>query len=147
MCSCWNIPTGQRSRPVVTVLGVIAIAFGLASLAQTQTPSTGAVTGTTLDVSGAILPGVVMHLSNSNKGEDRSVTSDYEGRFAIPLLPPGDYQLQADKADFGALSVKYLHVSVTETLRVRLYLGISKRFESVVVSSKPTMVQMDTSAL
>jgi hypothetical protein len=112
-----------------------------------QTASTGALTGLTVDPSGAVLPGVTLHLRNEVGSVTKSATSDNNGRFAFFLLPPGTYEVQASKVDFKPLSQEEIPVHVTETLRLELHLELAMRLERVEVSSNPQMVQLDTSAL
>jgi hypothetical protein len=112
-----------------------------------QTASTGALTGFTVDPSGAVLPGVVLHLTIEDGSEARSATSDNDGRFGFFLLRPGTYELQASKVDFKLVSQQDIHVHVAETLRLELHLELATRVEQTRVSSQPLMVQPDTSAL
>ena len=76
-------------------LTLIALSLALAGEARGQTASTGALTGLTLDPSGAVLPGVTLHLRNDFGSEVKSATSDNNGRFGFFLLPPGNYEVQA----------------------------------------------------
>src|SRR6201995_3329485 len=99
-------------------LRLAALGLALAGPAHGQTASTGALTGVTLDPSGAALPGVILHLTIENGSESKSIISDNAGRFAFFLLPPGTYEMQASKADFKPLSQQDIHVAVTETLRL-----------------------------
>jgi len=62
-------------------------------------------------------------------------------------LPPGTYQLQADKADFESTKLSDLQVVVTETLRIEIHLRLSTHHEQTQVYSDPAMVQTDASAL
>jgi hypothetical protein len=126
---------------------VIAIGFGLASPLESQTASTGALTGATLDPSGAVVPAVTLHLAKLDGTEKTSAISDEHGRFGFILLSPGTYELHASKTDFEPLNLSYLHIVVTETLRLELRLQVATRFENTQVSSEPSMVQTDTSAL
>src|SRR6266481_2751703 len=128
-------------------LTLFAIGLGLAARTYSQTASTGAVIGVTLDPSGAILPAVVVHLSKPGGGETKSVTSDENGRFGFLLLPPGKYELQAAAANFEPLNLTEINVQVTETVRLDLHLRLAARIESAQVSSDPLMVQLDSSAL
>jgi len=112
-----------------------------------QTASTGALTGVILDPSGAVLPGVTLHLRDEIGSEAKSATSDNSGRFAFFLLPPGTYEVQAAKVDFKPVSQREIPVHVTETLRLELHLELATRLEHVQVSSDPQMIQLDTSAL
>ena len=111
-----------------------------------QTASTGALTGFTLDPSGAVLPGVVLQLTIEDGSEARSATSDNDGRFGFLLLRPGTYNLQASKVDFRSVSQRDIHVHVSETIRLELHLELATRVEQTQVSSQP-LIQLDTSAL
>lgn len=128
-------------------LGLIAISLGCADRLCAQTASTGAVTGLTLDPSGAVLPGVAVRLAKEDGWETKSAISDEGGRFGFLLVPPGTYTLQAEKADFQQLILPDIHVVVTETLRVELHLQLATRFESAKATSNPLMVEIDSSAL
>jgi hypothetical protein len=112
-----------------------------------QTASTGALTGFTRDPSGAILQGVVLHLTTEDGSGARSATSDNDGRFGFFLLRPGTYELQASKVDFKSVSQRDIHVHVAETLRLELHLELATRVEQTQVSSQPLMIQLDTAAL
>lgn len=112
-----------------------------------QTASTGALTGVILDISSALLPGVTLELTRDDGGEIRSTVSDEEGRFGFLQLSPGSYHLKADKTNFGSLSLSGLRISVTETVRLELRLGIGTHVEHLQVFSSSGMVQTDSSAL
>lgn len=112
-----------------------------------QTASTGALTGVTLDPSGAILPRVSVHLAKSDGTETMSADSDENGLFGFFLLPPGTYEVQASKVDFKILRQPEIRVHVTETLRLQLHLELATRVEQTQVFSDHSMVQFDTSAL
>ncbi len=128
-------------------LGVFAIGLGPVSPTFGQTASTGAVTGIALDPSGAVLPGVVVHLAKEGGGERMSATSDENGRFGFLLLPPGRYELQSSIRDFELVSLPEINIHVTETLRIELHFRIATRLQRAQVSSNPLMVQLDSSAL
>ena len=128
-------------------LGLAALSLALGVCAGGQTASTGALAGVALDPSGATLPGVTIHLVGEDANTTRSATSDNEGRFTFLLLPPSEYQLQADKRDFEPLDLSGLQIAVTETLRVEIHLRLPKHYERAQVSADTVMVQTDISAL
>ncbi len=127
--------------------GLMAIATLLSTCLHGQTTSTGALAGVVLDPSGAELPGVVLLLDDRGTGRTESATSDEHGRFSFLFLPPGTYQLQASKANFGSLNLTELHIALTETLKLELRLQLAAHFERALVSSRPEMVQTDSAAL
>src|SRR5262249_13595663 len=126
-----------------------AIAFGLGSVGRVfcQTASTGALTGVTLDPSGAVLPGVMVHLAKEGGGERKSATSDADGAFRLLLLPPGNYELQASTKDFEPVSLPEITIHVTETIRLELHLRLATRFERAQAFPDPLMAELDSSVL
>jgi len=66
-----------------------------------------------------------------------SATSDENGKFGFPLLPPGKYELQASKQDFEPVSLPEITIHITEILRLELHLRLAMRFEPAQVSSNP----------
>jgi len=125
---------------------IIAVSLGFPNQVCAQTPSTGALTGITVDPSGAAIPGVILRLVKEG-GEAKSTVSDEDGRFAFRFLTPGKYQIQASKADFRPLKLPSLAISVTETLRVELQLYLATHSEQAQVSAEPVLVQADSAAL
>ncbi|HTB92309.1 MAG TPA: TonB-dependent receptor [Candidatus Sulfotelmatobacter sp.] len=140
---------GYHWQRCVLSAGLITIAFAtlLSTRLHGQTASSGALAGVTLDPSGAELPGVVLRITHRETGRTESETSDEHGRFTFLLLPPGTYQLQANKTAFDSLNLTELHIALTETLRLELRLQLAAHFERATVSSEPLMVQTDTAAL
>jgi hypothetical protein len=134
--SCWSLP-------------LVALTFAVLSGGSmfSQTASTGALTGVTLDPSGAVLPGVILHLRQGDASVEKSTTTDNNGRFGFFLLRPGTYEVQASKADFNLVSQPDIHVHVTETLRLQLYLELATHVERTQVSAEALMIQLDASAL
>jgi hypothetical protein len=103
--------------------------------------------GVAVDPTGALLPGVVVQLTNEDTNVSVNDTSDELGRFNFLLLSPGEYLLQANKTNFQILNLSHFHISVTETLRLELRMKVAIQIESMQVISKPAMIQTDTSAL
>jgi hypothetical protein len=130
-----------------TLLLLVAVTLPLFRNAYSQTASTGALTGLTLDPSGASLPGVSVHLARLDGTGTIAAISDESGHFDFFLLPPGTYEVQASKVDFKPVSQRSLQVHVTETLRLQLHLELAVRMETTQVSSEPLMVQLDSPAL
>src|SRR3954453_21143878 len=63
--------------------------------------SSGDITGTVSDASGATIPGAKITATNSGSGLERSVNSNSEGTFRISLLPPGTYNVRVEAPGFA----------------------------------------------
>jgi hypothetical protein len=126
---------------------IVVTCAAFCSRAYGQTASTGALTGSILDPSGAVVPGVELQVANQETGDLRLATSDNTGIFLFLLLPPGTYDLQASKLHFDTLRMANLNVTVTETSRLDLHLRVAKVIGGAEVSSEELMIQTDTTAL
>jgi hypothetical protein len=135
-------PWSRRLCFWVFVISLIFSAFGRA-----QTSTTGAIAGVVLDPSGAVVPSVSVQVSSESGGFTQATSSNENGWFAIQLILPGTYQLQASRSDFKTLVVSELHIHVTETLRLELHLQLAARAERSQVSSNSQMLQVDSAGL
>ncbi|HSF16225.1 MAG TPA: carboxypeptidase regulatory-like domain-containing protein [Vicinamibacteria bacterium] len=82
-----------------------AVCVGLLTVspALSQTIGTGGFDGRVVDATGAVLPGVTVTLTHVETGLTRTVVTDDNGRFRVPLLPVGPYTLTAELPGFQTL--------------------------------------------
>src|SRR5437660_6875424 len=106
------------SQPCI-LLRTIASILMLTTTVVSQTASTGALVGETYDPSGAVMPGVSFRVVNERTRATRYAIADAMGRFAIPVLPPGKYDVDATSQGNPALVAHAtIDVSVTETVHL-----------------------------
>jgi Carboxypeptidase regulatory-like domain/TonB dependent receptor len=74
-----------------------------AAPAFSQQMGTGTIDGRIVDATGAVLPGVSVTVANAETGLARTVVTDENGRFRVPLLPAGRYVLTTELAGFQSL--------------------------------------------
>src|SRR3984957_7204197 len=122
----------------------------LATLVQTgwgQTASTGAIRGTVIDPSGGVVQNVKVEIVSETSGAKRKVTTDNEGVYRFPLLPPGTYRLEASADGFKVAVRSGLPVTVTETTALDIRLEIGTPTQTVSVEAAPDLTQTDSNAL
>ena len=134
-------------RERLAQFAMLAIVLWFVLPSYSQTISTGALTGVTLDLSGAVIPGVAIQITGGDKADTRTTVTDDQGRFGFLLLAPGVYQLRAAKSNFETSRLSNLQISVTETLQVQIFLSVGVRFETLDVFSDPAMVHTNNSVL
>ena len=100
--------------------------------ARAQSP-TAALAGTVLDEAGAVVPAVNVTVLNLATAVQRHATTNDEGYFAIPLLPPGRYSLTAQRDGFATLEVRNVVLNVNDQLALRIRLRIGEIGETVTV--------------
>ena len=83
-----------RSRRPLTVFCLLLFAFGVLTAALGQSAS-ATLSGTVEDQNGAVVPGATVTAENKATGLKRQTTTNGEGYFTIPLLPPSAYSVTA----------------------------------------------------
>jgi len=62
--------------------------------------TTGTISGTVTDSSGAVLPGAKITILNEETGITRAATSDAVGRYSAPSLSLGNYKVTVSQEGF-----------------------------------------------
>src|SRR5438128_3754989 len=79
-----------------------------------QTPTTGRIAGTVKDQNGAVIAGAEVTVVSPTTGDQRKVTTDDEGNFAVSLLQPETYRLRVTAHGFHDLAFD-VEVVITQT--------------------------------
>ena len=77
----------------------------------------GEITGTITDATGAVLVGGVVTATNTATDLVRNATTNSSGVYALPNLPPGIYNLRAEKAGFKVSVRAGVEVQVDDVIR------------------------------
>ena len=89
-----------------------------------------------------------MTVASAATGLKRAVVSDADGRYVVPALPPGRYELRAELAGFKPQIRRDIDLTVNETLSLAVVLevGAVDLVTEIVVRPQPT-VNTSTSEL
>src|SRR3954465_4054386 len=82
-----------------------------------QTPSlgqgaTGTILGIVTDMSGAAVPDTAVQVKDVNTGIVQSTSTNAQGRYTVPDLRVGDYEVQASKMGFQTTVRRGITLSV-----------------------------------
>jgi hypothetical protein len=111
------------------------LGLGSNSAAQTATATTGVVSGTISDATGAVVPGVTVVLTDLNTNASRETVSTESGYYSFISVLPGRYRLTASLQGFQQTSINDLAVEVNKTLGVNVTLGVGNVSETIEVSA------------
>jgi len=125
----------------------MAVIFAAALTASGQTGSTGAVTGSIFDPTGAVLAGATVLLREESTSATQSTISDGKGKFGFLLLAPGAYEISAESADYGRVAPTVFAISATETVRVELHLHLGAVQQHTDVVARTLMVETESATL
>ncbi len=109
--------------------------------------ATATILGTVTDTSGAAIPEANVQVQNVGTGISESTVSDGQGRFRVPDLGVGDYQVQASKMGFSTV----VHTGITLTVGaqsvVDLALPIGQQQQTVTVEGQVAQVETTNGAV
>ena len=114
------------------------LAAGTGAAAQT---ATGTLSGTVHDSTGAVLPHVVVTVRNVATGTTRSASTDSEGRYRIPSVDPGEYELRAAFAGFKTVVRNGLIVTVGGSTEADVEMTVGNVSEEVTVQTDPPLIE------
>ena len=123
------------------VVCLFAITFFLGMPAQAQL-TTGSVTGTVVDATGAVIPGATVTLTNEGTGVTREQETTGSGTFNFDRLHWGLYTLRISKSGFRTHEVKAVEVSVGKVSafgNVALEVGATAETVTVEAGAVPLM--------
>ena len=112
-----------------------------------QTASTGALKGEVSDPSGKGIGHVSVEVKNQEMAVIHSTLSDDEGRFVLPLLSPGTYEVQVSKSGYSDVVPTSVQIRVTETILLFLSMNVTGQTEMIEVHATVSGVQADSVAL
>ena len=123
---------------------LLAGLFVFAGRTTAQSPTTGQIAGTVKDPSGAVVNGAKVTLTSA-AGAERTGSTNDGGRYAFPLLPPGNYHLEVSASGFAVAKLDDIVVKITETTTVDVPLALAtQKQEAVTVQALPPLVETDS---
>lgn len=133
-----------------------ATAAGLAAAVLLHAPAlaqnratTAEITGRMEDATGGVLPGVAVTVTNRDDGLVRTGLSDGAGAYAVALLPPGVYDVEAVLDGFGPGTIAGVTLTVGARRTIHFTLAPAGVAEEVTVTATTSAVETttDTSAV
>ena len=136
---------GSLFTVLALVLGTISFA-GLLVLAPSASAqkSTGTITGTVSDPSGAVVPGATVSLVNERTGAAREAVTNEQGSFSFPELEAGTYRIAVNKAGFKKLALKNVELHVADVTSLNLKMEMGAASETVMVEASAIVVNTST---
>ena len=123
----------------VLMFCALVAAFAAPALAQIDQ---GRLTGTVTDTQGGVLPGVTVTAKSPALIGTRSVVSEADGKYSLPALPSGEYELTFELGGFQPFTRGNLKLGLGQILTVDAQLRVAALQETVTVSAVSPVVDM-----
>jgi hypothetical protein len=142
MLSRWKQPRLSLLLFVGTALLVAATGARLSAQGTIAT-----ILGTVTDESRSVVPGVTVTARNTGTGALQSTTSDEQGRYTIPALPVGDYEVRTELQGFQTVIHTGIRLSVGAEVVVDFQLPLGQVAETLTVTASAPLVNTTSASL
>jgi hypothetical protein len=120
-----------------TLVLTTVLCFGQAQI------SSGDLTGTITDPSGARIAHAKVTAANPASGYTRSAETDEDGTYRIGLLPPGVYRVRVESAGFATSVVDRVEIRVGDSVVLPVQLSVGQVSTEVQVDATPPAVDVE----
>lgn len=138
----------NRFRIQIAKAGIALICVGLlwtlccpSVFAQGQT--TGRIAGTVKDEKGDLIISAEVSVTSRTTAERRTVTTDDQANYQVPLLAPGTYSVRVTANGFRAAFFDSVRVNITETTTVNAELMVAGAIVDPVVIRIAPLIPKD----
>ena len=108
----------------------------------------GSLTGSVTDKTGAVVPKVIVMVTDQGTGAVRTDVTDDRGNYAVLNLLPGTFTVSVARGGaFAGYKVKDIVVEVNRQVRVDIMLTLASVTAEVTVSSAPPELQTETAVV
>jgi hypothetical protein len=123
---------------------VLAATLALAPPLAFGQSTTGRLTGTVTDASGAVLQGLVVVATHLETNSERTVTTNETGTYTLANLSPGTYIVTAARAGFRTFVADGLPIDSGQVRRVDITMEIGEIQQRIEVSARAAPLGTDT---
>ena len=122
------------------------VAFVAAGVVRGQV-TTGTISGTVTDSTGAVLPGANIVILNEETGIPRSLVTDAAGRYLAPSLSPGRYRVTISQPGFQTEARTGIVLTVGRNAVVDVQLEVGAVSQTVEVTGEAPLVETQQSSM
>jgi hypothetical protein len=137
----------MTQRVIVGSLVLLAMVLGGIPGAKGQTSSTGQIVGEVTDPTGAVIPGANVTVREPATGTTRAATANSLGRYTVPLLSPGTYEVTVTLTGFRTFTDTNVAVNAATSTTVNAKLPLGVATQQVIVETGAEMLQTEDSAV
>src|SRR6266496_5507581 len=129
----------MNHRPLLFALRALLL-LALCALPFAAHAQSATLSGTIEDQNKAAIPGVQVTIENTGTTLKRETTTNHEGSFTVPLLPPGHYVVTARRDGFAPVQINDVVLNVGDQKALTIELKAGDVNATVQVSSEAALI-------
>ena len=128
---------------VCVVILLMPSAAGLTVAGRAQSGTSGAISGTVADTSGALVPNAAVTATETNTKAVRTGITDASGHYLFSQVNPGTYQVTVQASGFAAASSEPTPVAVGRNVALNFSLHPASSSQTVEVTAQQGLLSLD----
>jgi len=121
----------------------MAVVAGMALAAGAQDSTSGSISGTITDSTGAAIKGATVVLTNTDRNQvERTLTTNSAGFYTATSLPLGNYIVKASSPSFAAVVTNGITLHVADALTVNEKMKPGSASETVTVTDQAPSINL-----
>jgi hypothetical protein len=129
---------------IIRFSSLFVLALAMATVVAAQTTS-GSIAGNITDPNQAAVSNATVKISDESKSFTLSATTDVEGRFVFPQVPPGTYKLSVEASGFKKLERTGILLVANDKMTLGdIVVQVGATSETVTVTAEATLVQAES---
>lgn len=132
---------------MLRAIGLTFWLLGMATVGVGAQANTGEIGGLVVDGSGGVLPGATIIASHPDSGLRVERVTDSQGRFFLPALPTGRWEVVAELPGFQRAVQRGITLEIGRTLELEFALTLGAVSEEVVVEVTAPLLQVTTAEI
>ena len=147
VCTCVICPLinakASLSARLIALVVCLLLSFILVTSVSISVYAQGAtatLSGAVTDQTGAVIPGANIAVISIAQGFQRTTTTNDEGIFVVPLLPPGNYTVKAEHEGFTPAEFRDVILNVNDQRTIKIPLKVGNVSQTVDVLDSPALI-------
>src|SRR6266513_3128621 len=136
----------MRVRPIVLALSLALSVVCLAAPGLGQT-TFGTILGTVTDPSGAVMPNVILTVTNQGENISRDVRSDAQGNYQAENMKAGLYTVSAKATGFKDMVLTDVRLEARQTVRADVKMTVGSEAEKITVEANAELVNTESQVI
>jgi hypothetical protein len=129
---------------ISAILAIIPCLILLLTFPVSAQKTSGQISGTVLDQSGAAIPDATINITQVGTNAQRVVTTNAEGGYTVPDLPIGIYKVSVTKTGFKETIAENVTVNVASITRQDFNLEVGQVGATITIQSDDIQVETQT---
>ncbi len=127
----------------LTILLLLFISICATTASAQVDVSSATLKGTVTDQQGALVPGATVTATSIDKGLKKTATTNDDGAYQFPLLPPGAYKIEFEARGFAKVFNESVQLSVGQSLVYDVQLNASTVTAQVAITGDTPLIEVE----